>query len=281
MGPASRPVANSPDMSKLAQRVRTAVVLVAVLLLILFAAPFPVALAVATLVVALGAWEWSALAGLKSLSGRIGFVVAVLAIIAVLAGSGGASAPLILATGVAWWCMALFIVLAAPGRLPLWFGLAAGVLVLVPAWTAFAVLLAAGEDGPALLLLGLVIVFAADIGAYFTGRRLGHVKLAPRVSPGKTWEGLVGGLACAVAVAGLGGFLLVLPLRVMLPLGAVVAAFSVVGDLTESLFKRGAGLKDSGHILPGHGGVLDRIDGVVAGLPLFALVLHGMERLPA
>jgi phosphatidate cytidylyltransferase len=101
------------------------------------------------------------------------------------------------------------------------------------------------------------------------------------VSPGKTWEGLAGGLTSAVVVAGLGGFLLALPLRVMLPLGAAVAAFSVVGDLTESLFKRGAGLKDSGHILPGHGGILDRIDGVVAGLPLFALALHWLARLPA
>jgi len=271
-------------VSKLAQRVRTAAVLVLALLLVLFALPSATALLVVTLVVALAAWEWSALAGLTSPVARFGFLSLVLVAIAasLLSGAGaGMGLTALLATGLAWWCGALMLVLVAPPRLPRWVVLGAGLLALVPAWGAVAALLGAPVGGPALLLLGLATVFAADIGAYFAGQRLGKVKLAPRVSPGKTWEGLAGGLACATLVSGLGGLLLELPLRVMLPLGGAMAAISVVGDLTESLFKRGAGLKDSGQILPGHGGVLDRIDGVMAGLPLFVMVLRWHRHLPA
>lgn len=279
-GPATRPVASPSSPSPLAQRVRTAIVLLAGLLLLLFALPATITVAVATLVVALGAWEWAGLARLQWPGRRLAFVAAVLCAIAIVL-ILKVGAPSVLAASVVWWFAALVLVMRAPAALPRPLVLLAGMLALVPAWVALAALLGLPEHGPGMLLLGLAMVFAADIGAYFAGRRFGRVKLAPRVSPGKTWEGLLGGLASAMLVAGLGGLALDLPPAVMVPLGGTVGAISVVGDLTESLFKRGAGLKDSGQLLPGHGGILDRIDGVVAGLPLFVLALIWLGRLPA
>jgi phosphatidate cytidylyltransferase len=121
----------------------------------------------------------------------------------------------------------------------------------------------------------LMLVIGADIGAFFTGRNFGRLKLAPHVSPGKTWEGAIGGL-CAVAFVALGGALYFgLPALPCVAFGCAVGIFSVVGDLTESMFKRSAGLKDSGGLLPGHGGILDRIDSVTAAAPLYALGLFG------
>jgi phosphatidate cytidylyltransferase len=157
----------------------------------------------------------------------------------------------------------------------------AGVFVLVPAWISLVSILQIAGQGPALLLLGMAMIWAADIGAYFAGHRWGRLKLAPQVSPGKTFEGVAGGLLGSVLTAGVGGSLLGLPLAAMLPLGVCVAVTSVVGDLTESMFKRSVGIKDSGRLFPGHGGVLDRIDSITAAVPLFALALQWMGRIPA
>ena len=120
----------------------------------------------------------------------------------------------------------------------------------------------------------LALVAAADIGAYFAGRRFGHTKLAPSVSPGKTWEGVIGG-AIAVTLLSLAfASLMGLSKLGFVGIAGMVFVASVVGDLTESLFKRGAGLKDSGFILPGHGGLLDRIDSLTAAAPFYVLGLH-------
>ncbi len=127
------------------------------------------------------------------------------------------------------------------------------------------------DSGPVLVLIMLVIVWAADIGAYFVGRAVGRVKLAPQVSPGKTWEGVIGGLAAATLAAIVAAGWAGLTIAQGVGLGISVAAISVIGDLTVSMFKRNAGLKDSGRLFPGHGGVLDRIDGVTAAAPLFAI----------
>ena len=127
-----------------------------------------------------------------------------------------------------------------------------------------------------LVLFLLLLVVAADVGAYFGGRQFGRHKLAPRVSPGKTWEGVYGGLVAA-AVDGSRRRVLVQAQRgAVSGVCAIVVLASIVGDLTESLFKRHAGLKDSGSLLPGHGGVLDRVDSVTAAAPVF---LFGLERL--
>ena len=147
-----------------------------------------------------------------------------------------------------------------------------GIVALLPAWYAVQRLFA-DTNGSSMFLWVVAIVAAADIGAYFTGRSLGRTKLAPQISPGKTREGLLGGLVAAALVGAAGAQLFGLPPVPFLFAGAVIAMISVVGDLTVSAFKRTAGLKDSGWILPGHGGVMDRIDSLVAALPLFVLVL--------
>jgi phosphatidate cytidylyltransferase len=151
-----------------------------------------------------------------------------------------------------------------------------GVPVLVPTFVALSRVQVSTRGfarGPEMVLWMLLLVFAADIGAYFAGRSLGRRKLAPRVSPGKTWEGAVGGLVAVALVALVGT--LHFPVAGGVAFGCAVGIFSVIGDLTESMFKRAAGLKDSGTLLPGHGGILDRIDSVTAAAPLYALGLLG------
>jgi phosphatidate cytidylyltransferase len=154
------------------------------------------------------------------------------------------------------------------------FKLAAGTLAILPAWCAIGVIHGGQPFGHRWLFVALAIVWAADSGAYFVGRHYGRRKLSPRISPNKTVEGLAGGLACGLAV-GLAFAPLAGATLAQLPAVALVAVvavgFSVVGDLFESLLKRHVGAKDSGDLIPGHGGILDRIDGVVAALPAFAL----------
>jgi phosphatidate cytidylyltransferase len=148
----------------------------------------------------------------------------------------------------------------------------AGLVVLLPSWWLL-VTLHATARGPALSLTLMSIVWAADVGAYGFGRWLGRRKLAPAVSPGKTWEGVSGGVFVAALVAAGAAQLLSLPVGALVALGVVTALVSVLGDLTESLFKRNVGVKDSGSLFPGHGGVLDRFDSFTAAMPLFVIGL--------
>jgi phosphatidate cytidylyltransferase len=154
----------------------------------------------------------------------------------------------------------------------------AGILALVPAWIALARLRVDFERGAEWVLFALILVQLADIGAFFAGRRFGRHRLAPSVSPGKTWEGVIGGFIASGLVAVLGSHRFGIPLAQFLPVCFAVVAFSIVGDLTESLLKRFAGLKDSGRLFPGHGGVMDRIDSVTAAAPVlfFGLILIGV-----
>ena len=138
----------------------------------------------------------------------------------------------------------------------------------MPAWLALAWLY---QQSAWLLLSALLPVWGADIGAYFAGKTFGRVKLAPAVSPGKTWEGVIGGMAAVVLLLLVLHFAVGVPLAGYLPLYVAVGAVSVVGDLTVSMFKRHSGVKDSGTLFPGHGGILDRADGIMAAAPLFTL----------
>ncbi|WP_028239543.1 phosphatidate cytidylyltransferase [Stutzerimonas azotifigens] len=230
------------------------------------------------LVVCLGAWEWARLAGFESPSVRVGYAVAIGLALALLAALP-ALASVVLAAGVVWWAAATCLVLTYPNSSRYWGGpvgsLALGALVLLPAWQAL-VLLKQWPQGNWLILSVMMLVWIADIGAYFAGRRFGRRKLAPMVSPGKSWEGLVGGLAASLVVTlvvGLSRGWAVAELAQALVIALLTVLISVVGDLTESMFKRKAGIKDSSQLLPGHGGILDRIDSLTAAIPVFAVLL--------
>jgi phosphatidate cytidylyltransferase len=229
---------------------------------------------VALLILA-GAWEWSAFIGLQDTVKRLAVVLLVAGGMGMLWWIGPEAARFDnVPTGAAcWWLLALAWVALMPGVVNAGTASLAGIMVLLPAWLSLVRLHAMS---PQLMLFVLLLVVAADVGAYFSGRQFGKHKLAPRVSPGKTWEGVVGGLAGAMILAAIGVFWFGFDAAPFMGLCAIVFVASVVGDLTESMFKRHAGLKDSGSLLPGHGGVLDRLDSVTAAAPVF---LFGLERL--
>jgi len=255
------------------QRVVTAVVLIVVLLLVFFTLPPAAALGILGVFVVIGAWEWSGFLSLESYFARSIYVALIAGLMAVVLLYVPDPLPLmpILWVSLGWWLCAFVWVLQYPTPIPPAVGALCGILVIVPAWAGIVTLLRVADRGPEFVLLVLAIVWAADVGAYFVGRRLGRRKLAPRVSPGKTWEGLAGGLIAAAAAAVAGGAWAGISPLVMVPVGLSVGAVSVVGDLTVSMFKRNSDLKDSGNLFPGHGGVLDRVDSVTAAVPLFAL----------
>ena len=257
----------------LAQRIVTAVVLVAVLLLAFLLLPKAFGAVLIAFFVFGAAWEWSGFLGHPGSAGRLAYVVAVAMAtgLAEVAVPGIVPISTVAAASMLWWAFAFVWILRYQPPIGRLAAMVCGILVLLPAWLSLVALLYTRVDGRKLLLLALATVWAADVGAYFAGRRFGRVKLAPQVSPGKTWEGVIGGLICAALTAAAGAAVLGHPVGPALPLGLSVAAISVVGDLTVSMFKRNAGLKDSGNLFPGHGGVLDRVDSVTAAAPLFVL----------
>lgn len=258
----------------LKQRIITAVILLPLVLGVLLLGPIWLVQALLAISMLLAAREWAPLAGFT----RRGWVFAysMLAMLLAAAGLVGMRQPgvllVVLVTACAWWLLALSLIIWRP-RLPSWLAGCAGLLAIVPAWLAVWQLYQDAGYGPQWLVFLLALVWAADVGAYFAGRAFGRHKLAPQVSPGKTWEGLAGGLVLALLVGGAGAWWFAAPLPGVLALVALAALASVVGDLTESLFKRRAGVKDSSSLLPGHGGVLDRLDSLLAAAPLFVLGL--------
>lgn len=260
------------------QRVLTALLLAPLAIAALLWAPTPWLLGLLAIVLLLGLWEWTRLVGLESPALRVGVLLLHAAAMATLAAYGWpALFPAVTLAGSAWWLLACaWLAWPAVGRGPAWLGpkLAVGALMFLPTWCAVALLHADGALGPRWTLFALLLVWAADTFAYFAGSRIGGPKLAPSISPGKTWAGFCGGLAgalliCLPALPLLGLAWSQLP--ALLALALVVALASVVGDLVESLVKRQAGAKDSGTLIPGHGGVMDRIDSVVAALPVFVI----------
>ena len=261
-------------------RVITGLILGALLLAGLFVLPTFWALLFWGLIFTIGAWEWAGFGGLKSLAARSAYTLIVAAL---LYGAWAwtrepAHLLALLGVAVAWWLVAFAWLLTAPARHTPWLALCCGLLVLIPAFIALGSLqtaVAGFARGPVMVLWLAMMVCAADVGAYFAGRRFGRHKLAPRVSPGKTWEGAVGGMVAVALVAWCGALYFGLTPAGPIIFGIGIAAVSVIGDLTESMFKRAASLKDSGVILPGHGGLLDRLDSVSAAAPLYALGLFG------
>ncbi|HQW59323.1 phosphatidate cytidylyltransferase [Thermomonas sp.] len=271
-------------------RLLAALIMAPIAILSVLFVPTPVLAALAALLFLTALWEWLKLAEVDDTLARTILLLCNVAVMAALvwgsrSAQGGSFAllQLVVVVGVAWWLLAM-----------LWmkhyhfasdhdsnaraFKLLAGTLAVVPAWCALGLIHASQPNGHQWLLLALLLVWSADTGAYFAGRHFGGKffarKLAPRISPNKTIEGLLGGLLLALAVAIAGALLIGARVEQLPAIGVVALAtvlFSVVGDLFESLLKRHVGAKDSGDLIPGHGGVLDRVDSVLAALPVFAL----------
>jgi phosphatidate cytidylyltransferase len=251
------------------QRIITAVIALLALLIVLFYLPDEVALLVIVAVMLGGAWEWSAFLGTTGNTARYVYVAIIAALIAAVSFLN-IDAALIFKVSLAWWMAALVWTFFFPTQIPVAVRWLSGALVLVPLYLALVILY---NTAPELLLFALLIVWVADTGAYFAGKTMGRVKLAPDISPGKTWEGVIGGLLAVVLLTLLRTTWAETDLAIFIPFCLAVACLSIVGDLTVSMFKRSAGVKDSGSLFPGHGGVLDRIDSVAAAAPLFALGL--------
>lgn len=273
----------------LRSRVLTAIVLLGAFLACVFLLPGAAFDGLAGVVASLAAWEWAGLAGFRD-RGRYGFAAACALVYAFLASVLGmrhldetaAAALFAMATG--FWLLVAPAWLARGVRLQSRvLAVAIGALVIIPAALAMAGL---REYSPWLLLAVLALVWIADTAAYFAGRRFGRRKLAPVISPGKTWEGFAGGLGAGMAYA----IILAVAAPPGLPaperaawagyalIAVLLCALSVVGDLFESAVKRRAGVKDSGSLLPGHGGVLDRIDSATSTLPVAALAMFVYSR---
>ena len=264
--------------SGLRERIVTALVIGVVVVGVLTSLPAWVALPVIAAVFLAGAWEWAGFAGLQRAAPRTLYVGAVAAAVLLAWRWTGDEAHLtaFLRLAALWWLVAfLWLALAAQKGGDVLAALA-GFPVLVPAAVGLARLVLVEPNGRMLLLYLLVLIAAADVGAYFGGRALGRHKLAPRVSPGKTWEGFAAGMLASAAAAVAGARLFGAPVQAWVVMCVLVALVSVVGDLFESMFKRRAGLKDSGSVLPGHGGVLDRIDSITAAGPAFLLGLYAL-----
>ncbi len=279
----------------LKQRVITALLLAVVFVAALVYLPSPLFSAFAATITLIGAWEWANLSGLGQRWQRVAYVLVTAGLLALGAAYLGihqlsdqslVSAELaegqtlafrnVLVVGCVWWALALLWVQGYPSSALLWnsrwMRALMGIFVLVPAWAGLS-FLRVQDSGPWLLVLLVAIVACADIGGYFAGRRWGRHKLAISVSPGKTWEGFAGGVAVNVLLALLVGYFwqggMLFWLAIIIPTSLV----SVLGDLLESMVKRQRGIKDSSALLPGHGGVLDRVDSLTSAAPVFALAL--------
>ncbi|MFY8272639.1 phosphatidate cytidylyltransferase [Pseudoalteromonas sp. SSDWG2] len=279
----------------LKQRIITSLILAPLALALVFLAPLDWFSYCAGGIVLLGAYEWSALMGICDRVKRVAYVLLMAVLVALMQwhwpitelwvnGQLRGDINYVFTLSVAWWLVATVLVVRYPKFSDAWsqgyvMRGVSGVLTLAPLWLALSVLRSASysesaQFGSFLILAVLGIVWCADIGAYFTGKSMGKHKLMPKVSPNKTIEGFAGGLVSSavfvVAFCYFNG--IESSMWVLYALMAiVVAAFSAVGDLLESMFKRQAGMKDSGKCLPGHGGILDRIDSLTAAAPIFVV----------
>jgi phosphatidate cytidylyltransferase len=273
----------------LSYRLLTAIILIPPFLAGLWLLPTPWVMVMVGIFMIVAAWEWSAIADISSLLGRMLFVLVFLLLSLVgfyvvkLFIPGMMTISVI---AVLWWCLML-IELIKPTYLTTFIfstrvgKLLAGLFIIIPGWLVAYYLHLSDPNRPLVLFLLILIVWTADSVAYFVGRTLGRHKLAPAISPGKTVEGAIGGVVGVILVVGM---VLMTPLYEYVVIGysiskliyiilmsVIVALFSLVGDLVESKFKRIVGVKDSGTIIPGHGGVLDRIDAYTSAAPVFML----------
>jgi len=241
---------------------------------------------VCAFIVLLGTWEWAGLIGFSSTWHKYFFVLAIAIFLASYYSIMNESLSVFIACiAILWWFFA-FIMLYNKQR-----GRDIGdtvvlktfmcLIILIPAWISLVALHNHPSLGPIVVLVLFMLVWSADMGAYYTGRKWGRKKLAGEISPGKTWEGLFGAIISGLLISMLYSLLMEMPVYkiiLFLVISLITINASVIGDLMESLMKRSAGVKDSGKLLPGHGGVLDRIDSLTAAAPVFFTCVWLLER---
>lgn len=264
-------------IGQLGKRIITAIILIAIVLAGLFYLPFWAFASLSLIVISAGAYEYSLLVwGKLNFQNHLIFLVLYFIAIAL----GIYYIPIVLLIlGLIWWlCVPYFLVYYANTAKNLFNNLysqfAMGILIFVPC--IIGIIKIQENFGPTYLLYILICIWATDIGAYFVGKTFGKHKLAETISPKKTIEGLIGGIILALIVAIFGAFMLKIhgiKWLLLLTLVLISCLWSVIGDLFESMIKRLANVKDSGNLLPGHGGVFDRIDSLIAAIPIFALGL--------
>ncbi|MEX0605989.1 MAG: phosphatidate cytidylyltransferase [Marinobacter sp.] len=272
-------------------RIITALILAPLAIVGIFFLP-PLGFALFTgVVISIGAWEWANMAGLTSQAARVVYGVFVALVLYTLIQTAALN---VLWLALVWWLACFWLISRYPRNTDLWQAVPLraimGLLVLVPAWVGLNHMRTGsfqfGDVSNNLLMILYVfcVVWVADIGAYFAGRAFGKAKLAPLVSPGKSWAGVWGGLVAVAALAVVVSLLVDATVQntlLLLVASLVTGAVSVLGDLLESMMKRFRGIKDSSQLLPGHGGIMDRIDSLTAAIPVFALLVTQLGWLAA
>lgn len=273
------------------QRVVTALVLAPLMIIGIFFLPLEQFAFFIALIATLGAWEWANIAGYERRWGRILYAVALFVCLYISARILRVLPEVLiyyLFIGALWWLIAFGLVKLYPGGTNLWSSrpirAVLGFCVLLPMWVGFMHLKVQPESS-LLIIFVMLIVWGADTGAYFAGRKWGNSRLAPNVSPGKSWAGFWGGFATTLLITACYGWGLDTWLRpmtlddfiAMFVIASVTTVVSVLGDLVESMMKRYRGIKDSSSLLPGHGGVMDRIDSMAAAVPVFALCIYLLD----
>ncbi len=270
------------------RRILTALVLIPIFVFLLFYLSPKTFCLLTGAIVLWAAWEWSFLMGVKKL--RYSFIYPVIVfflLILIPIASLWVYIPGIIIGTSFWWLLALLLVASYPKWSPVWRnsmiirGLM-GFMTLIPCWLAVNFIRNIPDSGIYVLLFLFVLIWGADSGAYFAGRVWGKTKLAPNVSPGKTWEGLGGAFIVTFILTVPVLYWIHVPYKIALfacLVSVVTVLFSIVGDLFESMLKRNEGLKDSGRLLPGHGGILDRIDSLTAAAPIFLFGTDLMQKI--
>jgi phosphatidate cytidylyltransferase len=268
----------------LKHRLLTAALLIPLTLALLFLLPPIGFMALTAFITLFAGWEWSNLLGLSNLKNRFIYLTCLMLAMSVMFIPYLYISFLVIFIAFLWWLVAFVFVLRYPKNHD-WLlkhrilrGIM-GIFVLVPFWVSLNIIRHLGHHGSYFILFLLALIWIADSGAYFVGRKWGKTKLISSVSPGKSFQGLLGALIFSLIFASMVGWYLQLPLILwpgLVCLTVATVLFSILGDLFESLQKRIAGVKDSGCFLPGHGGLLDRIDSLTAAAPIFVLCLLGL-----
>lgn len=276
----------------LKQRIITALILAPLVIAGIFLLPFPAFIMALAAITMVGFWEWTQFVDARSRwvamlipAITLGLSLVVIPTDIASLSELAESHHTLLMIGGLWWLIASVLAITYPSSAKLWTSAPPlkylfGLLTLIPFFWSVLMLRAVNYaetpyHGAKLVMLVCFLVWAADTGAYFSGKRFGRHKMAPAVSPNKTIEGLIGGAVLALFITWIGATLMDIPFTSfggLFVIAIITVIASVLGDLVESMFKRASGIKDSGNILPGHGGILDRIDSLTAALPVFALL---------